>query len=32
MNNIQSMSLHFERQKNIKASAITFGVSGALLL
>ncbi len=32
MNNIQSMTLHFERQKNIKASAITFGVSGALLL
>lgn len=32
MNNPQSMSVHFERQKNIKASAITFGVFGVLLV
>lgn len=32
MNNSISMSAEFERQKNIKASAITLGIAGALLL
>ena len=32
MNNAVSMSPEFERQKNIKASAITLGIAGALLL
>jgi hypothetical protein len=32
MNNTLSMTADFERQKNIKASAITFGVAAALLL
>jgi hypothetical protein len=32
MNNTLSMSAEFERQKNIKASAITLGIGGALLL
>jgi hypothetical protein len=32
MNNTLSMSAEFERQKNIKATAITLGIAGALLL
>ena len=32
MNNTLSMSAEFERQKNIKATAITLGVAGSLLL
>src|SRR5689334_18053417 len=32
MSNTLSMSAEFEKQKNIKASAITLGVAGALLL
>lgn len=32
MNNTLSMSAEFERQKNIKATAITLGIGGALLL
>lgn len=32
MNNYLSMSSEFERQKNIRASAITFGIGGSLLL
>jgi hypothetical protein len=32
MNNAISMSAEFERQKNIKAAAITLGIGGALLL
>src|SRR3712207_291600 len=32
MSNSLSMSTEFERQKNIKASAITLGIAGALLL
>lgn len=32
MSNTLSMTADFERQKNIKASALTFGVAGALLL
>lgn len=32
MNNQLSMTADFEKEKNIKASAITFGIAGALLL
>lgn len=32
MNNTLSMSAEFERQKNIKATAITLGIAGSLLL
>ncbi|ANE49863.1 hypothetical protein [Flavisolibacter tropicus] len=32
MNNTITMSAEFERQKNVKATAITFGIAGALVL
>jgi hypothetical protein len=32
MNNIASMTLDFEREKNIKASLITVAICGALFL
>jgi hypothetical protein len=32
MNNLISMSAEFEKQKNIRASAITGGIAGSLLI